>query len=157
MEDDENIGEISEEELYELQNDAEGHQRQNNEEGTHDRDDQENNQETSNEAENDQEDDQNIEEDDTNNNNNTLRKSTRERKQVISYAPSTKSGQVYEKNHLNTQTHEKTVYDDQYAFVMARYIIKIQDRMNNNELLKDEVSFAETYTLNRGIKVFSFV
>ena len=46
------------------------------------------------------------------------------------------------------------MYDDQYAFVMARYIIEIQDRMNNNELMKDEVSFAETYTLNRGIKVF---
>ena len=36
---------------------------------------------------------------------------------------------------------------------MARYMIEIQDRMINR-VNKEEVSFAETYTLNRGIKVF---
>ena len=97
-------------------------------------------------------DDQNINEDGQQKIN-TVRRSTRERKPVISYTTSTKAGQVHKTNHLNTQTHEKTVYDQQYAFVMARYMIEIQDRMINN-ISKEEVSFVETYTLNRGIKVF---
>ena len=99
----------NEDELYELNNDVVERHKNNSEEVEQDKEDQRNDQNNNNNNNNDQEDDQNINKDDTNNNNNNLRRSTRIRKPVVSYAPSTKSGPVYETNHLNTQTSERTV------------------------------------------------
>ena len=76
------------------------------------------------------------------------RRSGRESKPVKSYKPSM-TGKTYETNHLITQVLDRTEYDNEYALLMARTIMDFRDRDKNCEVGS---SFAETYSLNTGIK-----
>ena len=72
----------------------------------------------------------------------------------LALSMSTRHHEYYSETADNVETPQVRALLRVLADTERDLIIEIQD-MNNDELTKDEVSFAETYTLNRGIKVFS--
>ena len=82
-------------------------------------------------------------------NNDEPRRSERERKPVSSYEP-TMSGQKYDTSNFVTQVLDHATYDDEYALMLVRVITELRERAMN---AKEGVSFAETYSLNKGMKV----
>ena len=65
------------------------------------------------------------------------------------YEPSM-SGQEYRTNNLVTQTLNHAIYDKEYALMMVCIMSEIQDQSLNG---KNEMLFAETYSLSKGYKV----
>ena len=96
----------------------------------------------------DDNDDDDVDEDKTKAEPEGPRRSARETKPVESYEPSM-TGKVYETNHLVTQMLERAEYDDEYVLLMIRTIMDMRDKDENSEVGS---SFAETYSLNTGIK-----
>jgi len=77
------------------------------------------------------------------------RRSTRNTKPVQHYIPNMKGQTYQETNHICVQTKDNIVtYDDQYALVIAMFILQLNDKALNDH------TFVQTYNLNQGIKKF---
>ena len=78
-----------------------------------------------------------------------LRRSFRLSKPVNQYVPSM-NNKDYNTDNLVTQVLDHAVYDKEYALMMVKTIMEYQDRKLNDETA---MSFAETYSLAKGMKV----
>ena len=152
---DNNNDEVNEQEIMELMNDEIAGVPDDDDElaGVLEQDDeqQQNNQQNNNHNDNNDNQIQHHEiSDDENTEISEMRRSNRISRPVQQYEPSMK-GKVYKENYLVTQMIEKSEYEEEYALIMATTILELKDRILNKTIKE---SFAETYTLNAGIKKF---